>query len=148
MLEQNDVSVMCSSFRYELLYGVTQLESYDVLDAASLQYGIQEQERDKKIRTYVRERFEYEPGLSLAETLNAYNVTKRRSSFSSQSVAETHRDILLDILSDARTAAPMVQTANFHSSANPKSYFYVFSHRSAYGDYAGVSTSESNVTNL
>jgi hypothetical protein len=139
---------MCSSFRYELLYGVTQLESYDVLDAASLQYGIQEQERDKKIRTYVRERFEYEPDLSLAETLNAYNVTKRRSSFSSQSVAETHRDILLDILSDARTAAPMVQTANFHSSANPKSYFYVFSHRSAYGDYTGVSTSESNVTNL
>jgi hypothetical protein len=127
---------------------VTQLESYDLLDAVSLQHGMLEQERDKKIRTYVRERFEYEPGLILAETLKAYDVTRRRASSSLQSVAETHRDILLDILSDARAAAPMVQTANFHSSANPKSYFYVFSHRSIYGDYAGVSTSETNVVSM
>ena len=98
-----------------------------------------EQERDKKIRTYVRDRFEYESGLILAETLKAYNATNRRYSDSSHSVAETNRDMLLDILSDARVAAPMVQTANFHSSANPKSYFYVFSHKSVYGDYAGVS---------
>jgi hypothetical protein len=132
-------------FRYDLLYGVTQLESYDLLDAVTLQYGMREQERDRKIRTYVQDRFEFEPDLSLAKTLKAYDVTRRRASSSSQSVAETHRDILLDILSDARAAAPMVQTANFHSSANPKSYFYVFSHRSAYGDYAGVSTSESGV---
>jgi hypothetical protein len=125
--------------RYELLYGVTELESYALLDAVSLQYGMLEKERDKKIRSYVRERFEYEPGLSLAETLKAYNVTRRPLSASSRSVAEMHRDILLDILSDARVAAPMVQTANFHSDANPKSYFYVFAHRSLYGDYAGVS---------
>jgi hypothetical protein len=131
-------------FRYELLYGVTELESYDLLDAVSLQYGMLEQERDKKILTYVRERFEYEPGLSLAETLKAYNVTRRRSTYSLGSVAETHRDILLDILSDARVVAPMVQTANFHSSANPRSYFYVFSHRSVYGDYAGVSALKLN----
>jgi hypothetical protein len=121
------------------LYGVTELESYNLLDAVSLQYGMLEQERDKMIRTYVRDRFEDEPGLILAETLKAYNVTNRRSIDPSHSVAETHRDILLDILSDARAAAPMVQTANFHSSANPKSYFYVFSHKSEYGDYAGVS---------
>lgn len=118
---------------------MTELESYDLLDAVALQHGMLEQERDRKIRTYVRDRFEYEPGLILAETLKAYNVTNRRSIDSSYSVAETHRDILLDILSDARAAAPMVQTANFHSSANPKSYFYVFAHKSVYGDYAGVS---------
>ncbi|PNF43770.1 hypothetical protein B7P43_G11411 [Cryptotermes secundus] len=95
-----------------------------------------EQERDKEIRSYVRERFEYEPGLSLAETLKAYNVIRRQLNESTRSVAETNRDILLDILSDARAAAPMVQTANFHSSANPKSYFYVFAHKSIYGDYS------------
>jgi hypothetical protein len=131
------------SSRYELLYGVTELESYDLLDAVSLQYGMLEQERDNKIRSYVRERFEYEPGLSLAETLKAYNVTRRQLSASSSSVAETNRDILLDILSDARVAAPMVQTANFHSSANPKSYFYVFAHRSIYGHYSWVSIPQS-----
>jgi hypothetical protein len=127
------------SYRYELLYGVTELESYDLLDAVSLQHGMLEQERDMKIRTYFEDRFEYKPGLLLAETLKAYNVTSRRPIGSSHSVAETNRDILLDILSDARAAAPMVQTANFHSSANPKSYFYIFSHKSVYGDYATVS---------
>lgn len=124
---------------------MTELESYDLLDAVSLQHGMLEQERDRTIRTYVRERFEYEPGLILAETLKAYNVTSLRSSVSLQSVAETHRDILLDILSDARFAAPMVQTANFHSSANPRSYFYVFSHKSVYGDYATVSITKTIV---
>jgi hypothetical protein len=124
---------------------VTELESYDLLDAVSLQHGMPEPDRDLKIRTYFRERFEYDPGLVLAETLKAYNVTNRRSIDSSYSVAETHRDILLDILSDARAAAPMVQTANFHSSANPKSYFYIFSHKSVYGDYAGVSTTNTIV---
>lgn len=119
------------------------MESYGLLDAVSLQYGILEQDRDKKIRTYVRDRFEYDPGLGLAETLRAYDVTRRRNRFPSQSAAETHRDILLDILSDARVSAPMVQTANFHSSANPKSYFYVFSHRSVYGDYAEVKVNKS-----
>jgi len=125
---------------------VTELESYDLLDAASLQHGMPELVRDRKILTYVRDRFEYEPGLILAETLKAYNVTNSRSIGSSYSVAETHRNILLDILSDARAAAPMVQTANFHSSANPKSYFYVFSHKSDYGDYAGVSSTNTTVT--
>ena len=124
---------------------MTELESYDLLDAVSLQHGMLEQERDRTIRTYVRERFEYEPGLILAETLKAYNVTSLRSSVSLQSVAETHRDILLDILSDARFAAPLVQTANFHSSANPRSYFYVFSHKSVYGDYATVSITKTIV---
>ncbi|KAJ4427222.1 hypothetical protein ANN_24839 [Periplaneta americana] len=123
--------------RFELLYGVTELESYNLLDAVSLQYGMLEQDRDKKIRSYVQERFQYLPDLSLAETLKAYNVTRRRTSASSQSIAETNRDILLDVLSDARVAAPMVQTANFHSSVNPQSYFYVFSHTSSHGHYTG-----------
>lgn len=124
---------------------MTELESYDLLDAGSLQHGMLEQERDRKIYKYVRERFEYEPGLILAETLKAYNATNRRSIDSSLSVAKTHRDILLDILSDARAAAPMVQTADFHSRANPKSYFYVFSHKSEHGDYAAVSRSNTFV---
>ena len=126
-------------FRYELLYGVTELESYNLLDAVSLHFGMLEQERDKKIRSYVQERFEYLPDMYLAETLKAYtDVTRRSSESSSQSIAENNRNTLLDILSDARVVAPMVQTAKFHSSANPKSYFYVFSHRNTYGDYESV----------
>ncbi|PSN38813.1 hypothetical protein C0J52_07890 [Blattella germanica] len=130
--------------RYELLYGVTELESYNLLDAVSLRYGMLEQDRDKKIRAYVQERFQYLPDMYLAETLKAYtDVSRRISDSSSQSIAENNRDTLLDILSDARVVAPMVQTANFHSSANPKSYFYVFSHRNMYGDFATVTIDKS-----
>ncbi|XP_069987680.1 uncharacterized protein [Penaeus vannamei] len=45
------------------------------------------------------------------------------------------RDQTLEILSDAQITAPVVQMANLHSNLNPKSYFYCFSHQSAFGDY-------------
>lgn len=53
----------------------------------------------------------------------------------SLSAAESHRNTLLEILSDARVAAPMVRTADYHSQANPKSYFYVFKHLTKYADF-------------
>lgn len=52
--------------------------------------------------------------------------------------ADEHRDTVLDILSDARVAAPLMQMADFHAKANPKSYFYVFKHNSQFGEFAQV----------
>lgn len=45
------------------------------------------------------------------------------------------RDELLDILSDARTVAPVVQTGLYHSAINLQSYFYVFSHKTHSKEY-------------
>lgn len=77
------------------------------------------------------------PDVAMAKTLRQYNHWYMGSS---RSAAEEHRDKVLEILSDARVGAPLVQTATYHSQANPKSYFYIFRHRSKYGSYPSVSS--------
>lgn len=50
-----------------------------------------------------------------------------------------HRDTVLEILSDARIAAPLVQTGLYHSKVNTGCYMYVFAHNSRAGEFASVS---------
>lgn len=52
-----------------------------------------------------------------------------------------HRDVVLDILSDARVVGPLLQTGMFHADVDRRNYMYVFGHNSATGPYANVSTS-------
>lgn len=54
-------------------------------------------------------------------------------------MAEEHRDTVLEILSDARVASPLIQTGLYHSKVNPRSYMYVFGHNSKAGEFANVS---------
>lgn len=54
-------------------------------------------------------------------------------------LAEEHRDTVLEILSDARVASPLIQTGLYHSKVNPRSYMYVFGHNSKAGEFANVS---------
>lgn len=51
-----------------------------------------------------------------------------------------HRDVVLDILSDARVVGPLLQTGAFHADVQRRNYMYVFGHNSAAGPYANVST--------
>lgn len=51
-----------------------------------------------------------------------------------------HRDVVLDILSDARVVGPLLQTGMFHADVDRRNYMYVFGHNSATGPYANVST--------
>lgn len=39
----------------------------------------------------------------------------------------------------SRYVAPLLQTGNYHSLANPRTYMYLFSHISKSGDYPNVS---------
>lgn len=52
-----------------------------------------------------------------------------------------HRDVVLDILSDARVVGPLLQTGMFHADVNRRNYMYVFGHNSATGPFAHVSIS-------
>lgn len=55
-----------------------------------------------------------------------------------KALTEEHRDTLLEILSDARVTAPLVQAGLYLSKVNPDCYMYVFSHNSEAGEYARV----------
>lgn len=132
--------------RYDLLLGFTEREAHHSLGAAALAHGLLQRERDAAIKEYVRARYEMAPDQVFAAILQHYDAgfgAKHSSGMaaSDATLAEQHRDILLEILGDARSVAPMVQTADYHSAVNPKSYFYVFSHRTKFGDYPGTSGS-------
>lgn len=122
--------------RYDLLYGLTELESYHILNAIAHHHGLLENERDNLLRFYMQNRFEIRPDLAFASTLKEYTDIYIDPS---KAVASDHRDKLLEILSDARVAAPLVQTGLYLAKVNPKCYMYVFSHNSEAGEYARVS---------
>ncbi|TMW49922.1 hypothetical protein DOY81_004994, partial [Sarcophaga bullata] len=49
-----------------------------------------------------------------------------------------HRDVVLDILSDARVVGPLMQTGLFHADVNRRNYMYVFGHNSFGGPHASL----------
>ncbi|KAF5307772.1 hypothetical protein FQR65_LT06643 [Abscondita terminalis] len=125
--------------KFELMYGVTEIESAHLLGPVGLTHGLLEKERDQELKKYLRVKCETKPELCLSRTLEEYigKVTEfayldqGRSSYSSPpgiDRAKQARDKLLDMLSDARSVAPTVQMGKLHSVANPQSYFYVFGH--------------------
>lgn len=59
-------AVSCS---YDLLFGITESESYHTLAALALEEGLRENERDNLLRFYMQSRFDVRPDLALAATL-------------------------------------------------------------------------------
>uniref|UniRef100_A0A1B0G3R8 Carboxylesterase type B domain-containing protein n=1 Tax=Glossina morsitans morsitans TaxID=37546 RepID=A0A1B0G3R8_GLOMM len=55
--------------RYDLLFGITESESYHSLGVATLEEGLRENERDNLLRFYMQSRFDIRPDLALAATL-------------------------------------------------------------------------------
>ncbi|XP_026467551.1 neuroligin-4, Y-linked-like [Ctenocephalides felis] len=128
--------------RYECLYGVTEQESYHLLSGHALLHGMAEADKDSALRFYFQSRFEYRPDLALASTVREYSSINHDIDASPlRSLATAHRDVLLDILSDARVIAPLVLTGHYHSRVNAQSYMYVFAHNSQYGPYADLEKS-------
>ncbi|KAJ8918286.1 hypothetical protein NQ315_014156, partial [Exocentrus adspersus] len=126
--------------RFELMYGVTELESIHLLGPVALTHGMPEKERDEELRKYVRSRCEMKPELCLMHTLEEYTGSLNDHEYKSYtghepSKALLARDALLDILSDARSVAPIVQMAKYHAALNLQSYFYVFTHKTHSRDY-------------
>ncbi|EDV41853.1 uncharacterized protein Dana_GF17679, isoform D [Drosophila ananassae] len=119
--------------RYDLLFGITESESYHTLAALALAEGLRENERDNLLRFYMQSRFDVRPDLALAATLKKYQDMYNNPI---KATNLEHRDVVLDILSDARVVGPLLQTGTFHADVNRRNYMYVFGHNSATGPYA------------
>ncbi|XP_042891084.1 uncharacterized protein LOC122265736 [Penaeus japonicus] len=116
---------------YDLLYGVALAESYHMLTAREVEEGMTEERRNRLVRAYVNNNFKHHASQVYPTVMTHYQPWNRGLFVDGQMV----RDQTLEILSDAQITAPVVQMANLHSNLNPKSYFYCFSHQSAFGDY-------------
>ncbi|XP_068155832.1 uncharacterized protein Nlg1 isoform X1 [Drosophila tropicalis] len=121
--------------RYDLLFGITESESYHTLAALALEEGLRENERDNLLRFYMQSRFDVRPDLALAATLKKYQDMYNNPI---KATNLEHRDVVLDILSDARVVGPLLQTGMFHADVNRRNYMYVFGHNSAMGAYANL----------
>ncbi|CAG9829909.1 unnamed protein product [Diabrotica balteata] len=131
--------------RFEVIYGVNEIESINLLDPIGLSHGLLLKERDQELRTYFRSRCEMKPEVCLQRTLDEYGANDILTNVNSgqkysyqmyePNQAIKARDVLLDILSDARSVAPMIQTAKYHSLLNMQSYFYVFKHKTTSKNY-------------
>ncbi|XP_031621624.1 uncharacterized protein LOC116339730 [Contarinia nasturtii] len=124
--------------RYDILFGVTENESYNSINAIGIMHGLLESERDGYLRFYMQNRFD-RPDVVMDLALNTYKANICTNP--KNPTPEENRDIVLEILSDARFVAPLIQTGNYHSKANPRTYMYLFSHISKAGDYPNLSQS-------
>ncbi|XP_030040093.2 uncharacterized protein LOC115455607 [Manduca sexta] len=124
--------------KYQLLSGVVELESYHDFGVIELDHGILENQRDDFIKKYAKIIYEGAEKEAMKIILKEYAPSKLNPQ--SWSV-ETNRDVILNLLSDARTLAPAIRFANYQSKANRQSYFYVFGHNSVSTDYAPLNKS-------
>ena len=120
--------------RYDLLFGVTQAESYFTLSSDDNQYGMEADRRNRLLRTFVRNTYQFHLQEILATIINEYTDWEK---------AVLHpvniRDETLEALGDAQYVAPLVKTSDLHSSQTRSSYFYVFEYQTKASEFPQVS---------
>jgi neuroligin len=93
--------------KFDLLFGMTEIESYNILRKDAILLGIPQADRDHNIRRYLVNRFDKQSEkLILSVYLRTLNLYANGFHNKQTSFLE-HRDMLLEILSDARVIAPM-----------------------------------------
>lgn len=90
--------------QFDLLFGMTEIESFNILGREASQNGLPQVDRDHNIRRYLSNRFDKRPEIAFLSTLKEYTNTFMKSKPVSNL---DHRDMLLEVLSDARVSAPM-----------------------------------------
>lgn len=112
-----------------------QAESFFALNADDNQYGMEADRRNRLLRTFVRNTYQFHLQEILATILNEYTDWEK---------AVLHpiniRDETLEALSDAQYVAPLVKTADlWHSGQGPHSaYFYVFEYQTKASEFPQV----------
>lgn len=90
--------------KFDLLFGMTEIESFNILGRDATQNGLPQVDRDHNIRRYLMNRYDKRPEIAFLSTLKEYTNTFLKPKAVSNL---DHRDMLLEILSDARVTAPM-----------------------------------------
>ncbi|XP_053210465.1 neuroligin-4, X-linked-like [Panonychus citri] len=119
----NDPTSTFSS--YNLIIGVTRLESYNLFSSIDFDEGLNESRRDKIIRTLVRNIYTYhlqEIYLTISNEYTEWSQSNPNNQLTLESLTE--------LLSDALFVGPVVKTALIHSKSTKATKLYYFSHTS------------------
>jgi len=133
---------------YQLLFGVTKIESYGLFSMYDERHGIDISRRDRLLRTLVRNLFNYHLQViseARSQNLNKYALCLQEilltivNEYTDWTRPFFHPislfDSLVDIFSDALVVAPAIQAGLLHSTLSRGTYFYTFSHQTENGDY-------------
>jgi carboxylesterase type B len=90
--------------QFDLMFGMTEIEAFNILGREASEKGLPQVDRDHTIRRFLMNRYDKRPEIAFLSTLKEYTNTF----FKSKPVSNLdHRDMLLEIMSDAMVTAPM-----------------------------------------
>ncbi|XP_071033569.1 neuroligin-4, X-linked-like isoform X2 [Parasteatoda tepidariorum] len=118
--------------QYDMMFGVTKIESIFRFSAHEEKFGIDSLRRDRIFRTLVRNVFTFHLQEIYLTILNEYTDWLHPEQHP-LNIFET----TVEALSDVLTVAPMLKSGNYHSMSHAaKTFFYVFDHQTEESDYS------------
>ena len=112
-----------------LMLGVMKNEGFLYFTQQEIDEGVPEHQRDKIIRTYVRNVYQYHRQKIYEILMHHYTDWERPSDPS------IIRDNLMELLGDGQYAAPMMELTHYHGDYSADTYMYSFSYPSRLDSY-------------
>ncbi|KAK9869634.1 hypothetical protein WA026_003379 [Henosepilachna vigintioctopunctata] len=104
----------------EVMIGVTTTESYNDFNANDIQYGFEEDQRNRILRTYVRNTYVYHLNEIFSAVRNEYTDWDKPIQH-----PINVRDSTMEALSDGHTVAPLVHVGYLHARRGRRRIFFI-----------------------
>ncbi|XP_058054010.1 neuroligin-4, X-linked-like [Anopheles bellator] len=114
----------------ELMLGMTTTESYNDFSASDIQYGLEEDQRNRLLRTYIRNAFTFHLNEIFSAVRNEYTDWDKPIQH-----PINIRDSTMEALSDGHTVAPIIKVAYLHARRGAKTYMFHFGYQSKESEY-------------
>ena len=112
---------------------MTSADAAFVLNNRQLEYGLEPEERNRILSEFVSSNYGLHQREIFAAIVNEYTDWQ-----SATQHPVNIRDSTLEALTDAHYVAPMIETGDYHSSLNARSWFYVFDYQTKNSYYKQV----------
>lgn len=117
----------------ELMLGTTTTESYADFNANDIQYGFEEEQKNKVLRTYIRNAYVFHLNEIFSAVRNEYTDWDKPIQH-----PINIRDSTMEALSDGHTVSPLVRVAYLHAKRGAKTYFFHFGYQTKDSEYPQV----------
>ncbi|XP_034945865.1 neuroligin-1-like isoform X2 [Chelonus insularis] len=113
-----------------LIIGVTTAESYLDFNDYEIQFGFEENQRNRILRTFIRNSYYYHLNEILSAVKNEYTDWEKPVLHPVNLMEST-----MEALSDGHTVAPLMRVAFYHSRRGAQTYFFHFNYQAKDSQY-------------
>lgn len=117
----------------QVILGTSTTESYLDFNANEIQYGFEEDQRNRVLRTYVRNAYIYHLNEIFSTVRNEYTDWDKPILH-----PINIRDSTLEALSDGHTVSPLIRVSYLRARRGAKTYFFHFGYQSKESEYPQV----------